>query len=109
MKKQKKSVKNLIVALLVIMLAGILPGCGKAEKTDDTTIRVGSLKGPTSLGLLSLMDKADKGGTENTYEFQMATPLVFLRVSLLRIVTSSFIRGVCIFNLILFPVLGNVN
>ena len=65
--------KNLIAALIVVMLAGILPGCGSAGKADDTTIRVGSLKGPTSLGLLSLMDKADKGETENTYEFQMAT------------------------------------
>lgn len=73
MKKHRKTVKNLIMALLIVMLAGILPGCGKAEKADDTTIRVGSLKGPTSLGLLSLIDKADKGGTENTYEFQMAT------------------------------------
>ena len=73
MKKKKRTVKNLMVALLVFMLVGILPGCGRAEKTDDTTIRVGSLKGPTSLGLLGLMDKADKGGTENTYEFRMAT------------------------------------
>ena len=73
MKRRRKSVKNLIAALIVVMLAGILPGCGSAGKADDTTIRVGSLKGPTSLGLLSLMDKADKGETENTYEFQMAT------------------------------------
>lgn len=47
-----------------------------AENTttaDGTVIRVASLKGPTSLGLLFLMDKADKGETTNTYEFQMAT------------------------------------
>jgi NitT/TauT family transport system substrate-binding protein len=40
---------------------------------DKVTVRVGSLKGPTSLGLLSLMDKADKGETANDYEFQMAS------------------------------------
>lgn len=40
---------------------------------DGTLIRVASLKGPTSLGLLFLMDKADKGETANTYEFRMAT------------------------------------
>ena len=43
------------------------------ETADGTLIRVASLKGPTSLGLLFLMDKADKGETTNTYEFQMAT------------------------------------
>lgn len=40
---------------------------------DAVTIRVGSLKGPTSLGLLTLMDKASKGETLDNYEFQMAT------------------------------------
>ena len=46
-----------------------------AENTDvdDTVVRVASLKGPTSLGLLFLMDKAEKGETSNAYEFQMAT------------------------------------
>lgn len=40
---------------------------------DGTLIRVASLKGPTSLGLLFLMDKANKGETANTYDFRMAT------------------------------------
>lgn len=44
-----------------------------ADNADGTLIRVASLKGPTSLGLLFLMDKANKGETANTYEFQMAT------------------------------------
>ena len=46
-----------------------------AENTDadDTVVRVASLKGPTSLGLLFLMDKAEKGETSYAYEFQMAT------------------------------------
>ena len=34
-------------------------------------VRVGSLKGPTSMGLVYLMDKAQKGETENHYEFTM--------------------------------------
>ena len=44
-----------------------------ADNADGKLIRVASLKGPTSLGLLFLMDKANKGETVNTYEFQMAT------------------------------------
>ena len=43
------------------------------ETADGTLVRVASLKGPTSLGLLFLMDKAEKGETSNAYEFQMAT------------------------------------
>ena len=50
-----------------------VPTAETAEATDGTLVRVASLKGPTSLGLLFLMDKADKGETSNTYEFQMAT------------------------------------
>lgn len=40
--------------------------------TCQAGIRVGSLKGPTSMGLVSLMDKAAKGETSNVYEFTMA-------------------------------------
>lgn len=39
----------------------------------DTAIRVGSLKGPTSLGLLFMMEDAGQGLTQNEYTFQMAT------------------------------------
>lgn len=40
---------------------------------EAAEIRVGSLKGPTSMGILFLMDKAEKGETADNYEFQMAT------------------------------------
>lgn len=40
--------------------------------TCQAGIRVGSLKGPTSMGLVSLMDRASRGETENVYEFSMA-------------------------------------
>lgn len=43
-----------------------------AADRERTTIRVGSLKGATSLGLLNLMDRASKGETADSYEFQMA-------------------------------------
>lgn len=36
-----------------------------------TTIRIGSLKGPTSMGMVYLMDQAEKGETANQYEFTM--------------------------------------
>lgn len=43
----------------------------QAEADGKTLIRVGSLKGPTSMGLVSLMDQAEKGEADNTYEFTM--------------------------------------
>lgn len=45
-----------------------------AELTADSpaTIRIGSLKGPTSMGLVQLMGRAEQGTTGNTYEFTMA-------------------------------------
>lgn len=47
----------------------MLGACGAGDSAD---VRVGSLKGPTSLGILFLMDRAGKGETEHSYEFQMA-------------------------------------
>jgi len=40
---------------------------------EDVTVRVGSLKGPTSMGLVSLMDKAARGEAGNQYDFTMVT------------------------------------
>lgn len=79
--------------LLLSLLAGVLPGCGREENTassetetaetteiqeenqeesqpesQDVTVRVGALKGPTSMGLVFLMDQQ-----EESYEFTMVT------------------------------------
>lgn len=44
-----------------------------AGEREAVTVRVGSLKGPTSLGILSLMEKAGANQTFDTYQFRMAT------------------------------------
>lgn len=44
-----------------------------AAADSDLVLRIGSLKGPTSMGLVSLMDKASKGEAEGNYEFTMVT------------------------------------
>ena len=41
--------------------------------SSDFTLRVGSLKGPTSMGLVKLMDQASKGEAKGSYEFTMVT------------------------------------
>lgn len=44
------------------------------ERTGETQVlRVGSLKGPTTIGMVSLMDKASRGEAKGSYEFTMAT------------------------------------
>lgn len=44
-----------------------------AESKGAEPLRVGSLKGPTSMGLVYLMDQAQQGETDNPYEFTMVT------------------------------------
>ncbi|MBQ1171445.1 MAG: ABC transporter substrate-binding protein [Lachnospiraceae bacterium] len=43
------------------------------EKDDDVVVRVGSLKGPTSIGLVKLWKDAEEGKTDTEYEFSMST------------------------------------
>lgn len=64
--------KNKIIAtaLSAVMALGMLAGC--AQKKDDTVVRVGSLKGPTTIGIVNLMDKASKGEASGKYEFTMS-------------------------------------
>lgn len=40
---------------------------------EDVTVRVGSLKGPTSMGLVALMDQSENGKAGNQYDFTMVT------------------------------------
>lgn len=77
--KREKSVKRGTAVLrkwvalglgLMMLCAMLLSGCGSEEPVN---IRVGAMKGPTSMGLLFLMDKAENGETADTYEFQMVT------------------------------------
>lgn len=44
-----------------------------APADDDLTVRVGSMKGPTSMGLVHMMDLAKQGETEYNYDFTMVT------------------------------------
>lgn len=64
--------KNKIIAtvLTAALSLGLMAGC--AKKKDDTVVRIGSLKGPTTIGIVNLMDKASKGESEGNYEFTMA-------------------------------------
>ena len=62
----------LILAMVLGSLAGALTGCGMQTK-ESAKVRVAALKGPTTIGLVHLMDKAEEGTAEGNYEFTMYT------------------------------------
>lgn len=57
-----------IVFTLCLML--FIVGCGSSKAVE--TVRIGALKGPTSMGLLHLLEEQETAVTK-TYEFTMAT------------------------------------
>lgn len=59
-----------LAAGLLLLCALLCAGCGGRESEN---VRVGSLKGPTSMGILFLQEKAEQGETVDSYEFKMAT------------------------------------
>ncbi len=66
--------KKIIALILAFcMIAFCLVSCSKEEeKKDDTVINIAGLKGPTSIGLVKLMEDNDNGSSLNKYNFTMA-------------------------------------
>lgn len=79
MKKQNTKWKQLMgkvtaVALSLAITGALLTGCGSNKASEEKiTVKVGALKGATTLGLLPLQDKAADGGANENYEFSMMT------------------------------------
>jgi NitT/TauT family transport system substrate-binding protein len=67
--KRKLRMKKL-TSLLMVVLMIVLAGCGKSDYVSKE-IRVGSLKGPTSIGLMSLMQLDSENKAANNYAFTM--------------------------------------
>ncbi len=68
-----KKIGVLLIGICICMVT-LFGGCGK--KTDDTVLRVGGMKGPTSMGLVFMQDKYEGfTGEKDTYqmEFTMVT------------------------------------
>ncbi|MBW4847261.1 MAG: ABC transporter substrate-binding protein [Lachnospiraceae bacterium] len=93
--------KTLSLLMAFAVTAAVLSGCAKggAESTqattsasetestsetaketseaqkpaDNYTLKIGSLKGPTSMGLVKLMDQSEKGNAKGSYDFTMVT------------------------------------
>lgn len=74
--------KKILAILMSIFLVGSLAACGpkqtEGNKEQDTTsesrmsVRIGSLKGPTSMGLVSMMEQTNEDRSAD-YDFTMVT------------------------------------
>ena len=79
-----------VIICCIVFCMVFMSGCGKAaeeapegtetalpetpgsETTEAVGVRLGSLKGPTSMGLVYLMSQSEAGETEGSYTFTMA-------------------------------------
>jgi len=76
--------KFLSIIMSAVILCGALTACSSAPAEPETEptpapevvegmeINIAGMKGPTTMGLVSMLDKSAKGETENTYNFTMA-------------------------------------
>ena len=58
--------KYMSILLVLLMLVALFPGCAAAE--EPVTIRLGSLKGPTTMGMVKLLSDNEAGLTAVKYE-----------------------------------------
>lgn len=65
---KKKLITLALTAAMVLLLLG---GCGSSGQ-DNATIRLGGLKGPTSMGLAKLLTDAKDGKSASTIEYTLA-------------------------------------
>ena len=65
--------KKIISLLLAFVLALSLAACAATQTKpyESVNIRLGGLKGPTSMGMAKLLDDAENGRTAHTYTFTM--------------------------------------
>lgn len=67
-----KRILSLILVLAMMLAMGACTGAETTETAAKTTIRVGSLKGPTTMGIVKLMQDDKAETSVNDYEFTMA-------------------------------------
>ncbi|MBE6807131.1 MAG: ABC transporter substrate-binding protein [Ruminococcaceae bacterium] len=67
--------KYVALLLSVLMLTGLLAGCGAEEtkNAEKVKVNVTAIAGPTGVGLVDLMQKDTEGKTANDYEFNVVT------------------------------------
>lgn len=64
--------KAIAILTAVILLTLALAGCAAPAAYEPADIRIAGLKGPTSMGMVQLMESAEAGEALNNYTFQIA-------------------------------------
>lgn len=64
--------KMIAFVLSVLVLTGVFSFTAFSAFADDSTIRIAGLKGPTSMGLVKLIEDSENGASVNSYEFTLA-------------------------------------
>lgn len=64
--------RRILSIVLALVLALSMGACVNAETDEKVIIRVGSLKGPTTMGIVKLMQDDENGASVNDYEFTMS-------------------------------------
>lgn len=67
----KKMKKLILMTISVLLTMALFAGCGKKEETPG--LRIGGMKGPTSMGLLFMKEEAENGENPEGYAFTMVT------------------------------------
>ncbi|MGI6716518.1 MAG: ABC transporter substrate-binding protein [Eubacteriales bacterium] len=68
-----KLTKILSLMLVFVLVAVAFAACAdNSDKKESVTVRVAGLKGPTSMGLVKLMEDNQNKQSKNTYEFTVA-------------------------------------
>lgn len=68
MKKMKRMKKMIALALTIALVLSLLAGCAKKE---EAKLNIGVINGPTGVGAVNIMDKADSGVYPN-YNFSIS-------------------------------------
>lgn len=63
-----KKILSVVLAAVLLLASAVV----SAEGTEKTTVRLGGLKGPTSMGMVKLLEDNENGLTANRYEFTLA-------------------------------------
>ncbi len=69
--KKKRILSQILMVLMMVSLT--IAACSFVSAEESVTIRLGGLKGATSMGMVKLLDDAENGLTESEIEFTMAT------------------------------------
>ncbi len=67
----KKMKKLILMAISMLLTMALFTGCGKKEEAPG--LRIGGMKGPTSMGLLFMKEEAENGENPEGYTFTMVT------------------------------------